>query len=186
MEYSKARELINTGDLISIRTAHSLMGRATHFFTGPYTHSGMAFWLAGRLWMTELNGGRNHLVPLSQLEGLEFDVHAHPDGLTVEALESAILQLLGRPVDYGYLAFVAIGLLEWLKVKLVVKWRNILVCSGYCAENWELAGWVNASRVISPTKLAGLVQFKFSVTVPAAPPLIPACSAGRAPLQRMR
>ncbi|MEJ7804298.1 MAG: hypothetical protein WKG03_00025 [Telluria sp.] len=175
MEYAQAREHINTGDLISVRTPLSMMNRVTQFFTGSYTHSGQALWMAGRLWVTELNGGRNHLIPLSQWEGLEFDVHAAPDGLTRWDMERAIMDNLGRKVDYGYLAFVAIGLVEWLKLNLVVKWSKILVCSGYSVKNWQDAGWTGAaSRVISPTKLAGMVHFKFSVKMPQAPQIIPA------------
>ena len=182
MEYAQAREHINTGDLISVRTAHSLINRLTQFFTGTYTHSGQALWMAGRLWVTELNGGRNHLIPLSQWEGVEFDVHAHPDGLTAKAMEAAILNNLGKKVDYGYSALIAIGLIEWLKLSLVVKWNKILVCSGYCVKNWQDAGWrEGASRIISPTKLAGMVRFKFSVTVPPSPRIL--LSSVRDPLQ---
>lgn len=178
MQYEEIRDQIETGDLISIRSAKSLLNRMTKFFTGPYTHSGQAIWMAGRLWVTELNGGRNHLIPLSQLRGTEFDVHARPPELTAEACEVAILENLGRKVNYGYAALVAIGLIEWLKLTLVVKWSKILVCSGYCIKNWQDAGWKGAaSRVVSPTKLAGMVRLKFAVTLPPPSPIIPAYSA---------
>jgi hypothetical protein len=178
MQYSEIRDLIETGDLISVRSGESLLNRATKFFTGPYIHCGLAIWLAGRLYMTELNGGRNHLIPLSQLEALDFDVYARPDGLTIEACEASILENLGRKVDYGYAALVAIGVIEWLKLTLVVKWSKILVCSGYCIKNWQDAGWKGAaSRVVSPTKLAGMVRLKFAVTLPTASRIIPAYSA---------
>lgn len=174
MLYSEIRDQIETGDLISICTVGNLLNRATKFFTGKYVHSGQAIWLAGRLYMTELNGGRNHLIPMSQLDGVEFDVHARPDELTAEACEVAILDNLGRKVEYGYPALLAIGLVEWLKLNLVVKWSKILVCSGYGVKNWQDAGWTGAaSRVISPTKLAGMVRFKFSVTTPKPEKIIP-------------
>jgi hypothetical protein len=173
MEYSQARGLIATGDLIAVRTASGLLGRATQFFTrGPYTHTGLALWLCGRLFMTEINGGRNHLVPLSQLNAVDFDVYAHPPELDPAALDAAIHEWLAARVDYGYLAFVAIGLLEWLRLKLTVPWRKILVCSGYCVANWESAGWhATCSRVVSPTKLAAQVRRKFTVQAsPLGPP----------------
>jgi len=177
MQYNEIRDQIETGDLISVRSGDSILNRATKFFTGPYIHSGQAFWIGGRLWVTELNGGRNHAIPLSQLDGLEFDVHARPDGITAEACELAILDNLGRKVEYGYPALLAIGLVEWLKLNVVVKWSKILVCSGYAVKNWQDAGWKGAaSRVISPTKLAGMVRFKFPVTVPPPGKIIPACS----------
>lgn len=164
MQYSEARNKIATGDLIAIRTAHGLLGRMTQFFTGPYTHAGLAIWLGGRLFMTELNSGRNHLVPLSQLRDVEFDVYAHPPELAEADLEAAILDWLSGKVEYGYVAFVAIGLLEWLRIKTFVHWRRIMVCSGYCVANWERAGWSEHSRVVSPTALTKLVRLKFPVT----------------------
>lgn len=178
MHYSEIRDQIETGDLISVRSGDSLLNRMTRFFTGPYIHSGLALWMGGRLWVTELNGGRNHLIPLSQLKRAEFDVHARPPELTAEACEAAILDNLGRKVTYGYAALLAIGIIEWLKLNLVVKWSKILVCSGYSIKNWQDAGWRGAaSRVVSPTKLAGMVRLKFSVTLPPPSPIIPAYSA---------
>lgn len=177
MDYADARGQISTGDLIAVRTVDGVLNKVTKFFTGRYVHCGQAIWIAGRLYMTELNEGRNHLVPMSQLDGMEFDVYAHPDGLTTEAMETAILDNLGRKVNYGYTALLAIGLVEWLKLNLVVKWSKILVCSGYSIKNWQDAGWKGAaSRIISPTKLAGMMQFKFAVTVPPPAKIIPACS----------
>lgn len=174
MHYSEIRDQIETGDLISVRSGDSIINNATRFFTGPYIHSGLALWMGGRLWVTELNGGRNHLIPLSQLKSAEFDVYARPDDVSMEACEAAILDNLGRKVTYGYPALLAIGLVEWLKLTLVVKWSKILVCSGYCIKNWQDAGWEGAaSRVVSPTKLAGMVRLKFAVTLPQAVPIIP-------------
>lgn len=164
MEYSKARSLIATGDLIAIRGKRGILASMTRYFTGPYTHTGLAIWLGGRLFMTELNSGRNHLVPLSQLSKGEFDVYAHPPELAEADLEAAIHEWLAGKVEYGYAAFVAIGLLEWLRIKMFVHWRRVMVCSGYCIANWERAGWPEHSRVMSPTALTKLVKLKFPVS----------------------
>jgi hypothetical protein len=155
MHYEEARSKIETGDLIEVRTIKGWMNWVTKLFTGPYVHCGQAIWLDGRL---------------SQLEGLDFDVYAPPDGLSVADMEASIMANLGSKVDYGYEALPFIGLVEKLKLKLVIHWRNILVCSGYCARNWVDAGWKDCpSFVISPTKLASLVRLKFAVTpAPAA------------------
>lgn len=161
MMYNDYAPQINTGDLISIPTAHSWLGKATQFFTRKkYTHSGLAMWLGGELFMAELNGGRNHLVPILQLK--DFDVHECPPGL--QDIDGAIRQWLSYPVPYGFIAFVAIGLLNWLQIKLFVKWRNILVCSGYCVAIYQTAGWTKrVSRVISPGHLADELVPKLTV-----------------------
>lgn len=164
MKYDDARELIEDGDLVSIRTAHGLFGRATQFFTGRvYTHNGIAVWLDGGLWMVEINGGRNHAVPMSQLIVDDFDVFRAPDGLDRAAIRKAALESIRVRVPYGYAATVAIGLLEFLGINKFVHWRKILVCSGYAVAIYEAAGWPEHSRIISPGKLSELLEYKLSV-----------------------
>lgn len=151
---------IETGDLIAVRTAHGIMGRLTQLVTSsPYTHVGVALWLGGELLMAELNGGRNHLVPMTQLT--DYDVYAQPADL--RDVVGAIHQWLRLPVNYGFLAFVAIGLLDWFRIKAFVHWRQILVCSGYCVAIWETAGWPEHSRIISPRELAAGLDLKMAV-----------------------
>lgn len=151
---------IETGDCIAVRTAHGILGRLTQIVTAsPYTHTGIAKWIDGDLFMSELNGGRNHLIPVSQLT--DYDVYAHPDDLV--GLEGAINAWLQHPVDYGYLAFAAIGLLNWFKIKAFVHWRKVMVCSGYCVAIYETAGWPERSRVISPRELTAQLTFKLAV-----------------------
>jgi hypothetical protein len=151
---------IETGDLIAVRTAHGIMGRLTQFVTrSPYTHVGIVIRLGSDLFMAELNGGRNHLVPLSQLT--DYDVYACPTGL--RDIDGAIRQWLRLPVDYGFLAFAAIGLLDWFRIKAFVHWRQILVCSGYCVAIYETAGWPEHSRIVSPRELAADLELKLAV-----------------------
>jgi hypothetical protein len=160
MDYSEYSGLIKTGDLIAIPTAHNILGKLTQFFTrNVYTHVGVALWIGGELFVAELNGGRNHLIPIIQLK--EFDVYFCPDGLT--DVEGAIRKWLSYPVDYGFIAFVAIGLLTWLKIKYFVHWRRILVCSGYCVAIYETAGWPEFSRVVSPGQLTDQLILNFKV-----------------------
>jgi hypothetical protein len=151
---------IETGDLIAVRTAHGILGRLTQIITrSPYTHAGIAVWLAGELFVAELNGGRNHLIPVCQLTN--YDVYAQPDGLG--NVGSAIRAWLRYPVNYGFLAFVAIGLLNWFRIKMFVHWRKVMVCSGYCVAIYESAGWPERSRVISPRELAAMLKLKLEV-----------------------
>lgn len=160
MLYEEARTQIATGDLIAVRDAHSWLGRLTQLITrSTYTHTGVAIWVGDRLYMAELNGGRNHLVPPSQLKN--FDVMACPAGLV--NIEEAILVSLTHPIDYGFAAFVMIGLLNLLHLKLFVHWRRIIVCSGYCVAVYESAGWPERSRTISPQELVDQLDLKLLI-----------------------
>lgn len=151
---------IDTGDLIAVRTAHSIMGRLTQFFTrSPYTHVGIAIRLADAIFVAELNGGRNHLVPLSQLA--DYDVYAQPPDLI--DIDGAIWYWLQRPINYGFVAFIVIGLLDWCRIQTFLHWRQILVCSGYCVAIYETAGWPEHSRIISPRELAACLALKLTV-----------------------
>lgn len=151
---------IKTGDMIAVRTAHNILGKMTQFFTDSiYTHTGIAIWINGQLFLAELNGGRNHLVPMCQLDN--YDVYAAPEGL--ENIEAAIFRYLEYQINYGFLAFIAIGFLNLMKIKMFVHWRNVMVCSGYCVAIYESAGWPEHTRVLSPGELASELVFKFGV-----------------------
>lgn len=160
MLYQEARKAIETGDTIAVRTSHGILGDLTKSITSSaYTHVGAAIWVAGRLYMAELNGGRNHLVPLSQLT--DFDVYARPAGISVEAAEEAILFWLTESIPYGFLTFVAIGFLNCFRIKMFVHWRKSMVCSGFVVAIYERAGWPERSRVISPQELVDQLVLRF-------------------------
>lgn len=162
LTYQEARSQIATGDLIAVRTPNGIMGKLTRFFTrSPYTHTGIAIWIEGGLYMGELNGGRNHLIPLSQLDHCDFDVYLPPANLT--NIADALFFWLRLQIEYGYLAFVAIGLLNYFNIKIFVHWRQLLVCSGWCVAIYEEAGWGEHSRIISPGELAAMLTIKLQV-----------------------
>lgn len=158
---------IATGDLILPRVAHNWIGRLTQFVTrSPYVHAGLARWIDGRLYIAELNGGRNHLTPISQLT--DYDVHEQPPGLV--KVDEAIDRWLDAPIDYSYVAFVAVGILDWFRLTTFVHWRRMLECAGWCVAAWESAGWPEHTRILSPADLARLVPLKLEVrqTQPAS------------------
>ncbi len=162
LTYQEARSQIATGDLIAVRSPHGIIGKLTQFFTrSPYTHTGIAIWIEGGLYMGELNGGRNHLIPLSQLDGSDFDVYSPPPGLS--NIADALFFWLRLQIDYAYVAFVAIGLLNWLRAKVFVHWRQMLVCSGWCVAVYEEAGWGEHSRIVSPGELAAMLTLKMQI-----------------------
>lgn len=165
MDYAQAREQIQSGDVIGVRDAHNILGRATQFFThDPHTHTGVAQWLGGRLFMADLNSGRNHLTALSQLN--HFDVYDPPAGLERPAIEVAAFDWLAKPISYGIAAFILIGLKCALHITAFIHWRKIVVCSGGTIEILERAAaimlaqgkqppaaWVEHNRMLSPGEL---------------------------------
>lgn len=166
MNYQEARSQIQTGDAILVRGRHGLLTPLTKFFTSRkqgYTHAGLAFWIGTELWMGEINGGRNHAVPLSQLQNESFDVYKRPAQISAAAADAAIYHALRFVVDYSVLALVVIGLKEWLKLNLVIHWRNFLVCSGWCIWAYQLCGWPDCSRIMSPQKFSEMLELRFRV-----------------------
>lgn len=156
MTYQEARAQIKTGDLIAVRDVHSVLGKMTRYFTrSPYTHTGIAVWLGDRLFMADLNSGRNHLTAISQLDN--FDVFEAPAGLRAHDIEIALFDWLAKPITYGYLAFLAIGLKCYLGMNIFIHWRKIIVCSGGSVQIYENAGWSEHSRMVSPGELTAMV-----------------------------
>jgi hypothetical protein len=161
MRYEEIRSSICDGDLVAVRETHGFLTPFTRFFTrSPITHVGVALWMDGGLWMAELNGGKNHLVPLSQLSETDFDVYASPVADQAR-IRAAVSEALRVKVSYGTAALLVIGLLDWLKIRVFLHARRVLVCSGYCVSIYEAAGWPEHSRVVSPRELASLLVQKF-------------------------
>lgn len=164
LDYKTARPLIQTGDTIAIKGRSGLFAFLTRFFTrSDYTHIGIAFWMGSVLWLFEINSGKNHAVPLSQLSHVDFDVFKRPEELLPIAVLHSVWDNLRSKVDYGFLAIPVIGLLDFLKIKLFVHWRRILVCSGIAVKVYEDAGWSHRSRVISPRALTEMLVMRLSV-----------------------
>lgn len=166
MDYATARELIEDGDGIMIRKKSGVLAALTRFFTGkPYTHSGIAVWQEGRLWMTELNSGHNHLVPLSQFASGDFDVYQCPV-LDRAAVNEEVMEAMDQIVPYGVLSFIVIGLCEKLGLSTATyrgALQRVYVCSGYVVLVWNRCGWAFNNRLVSPGKLASQLVLKLEV-----------------------
>lgn len=163
MNYQEARSSIFDGDIVEVLTAHGLFGYATKLFTGRYTHTAMALWLDGGLWMVELNGGRNHAIPMSQLEDVDFDVYDPPPGLVRSELREAALESIRVRQNYGYLAAVATGINEYFGLGLTIGWTQVLDCTGYIIKILEAKGWPRHSFITSPTLLSKELVLKLEV-----------------------
>lgn len=163
MLYEEVRHLIEDGDLIAVHEKKGILAALTRFFTrSPVTHTGTAFWMDDVLWMAELNGGRNHAIPLSQLSNTAFDVH-YPPVPDRAAIREAIFKNLRMKIPYGFIALLLIGFLSFFKINIFVHWRSVIVCSGFSVKIYEDAGLNEQSRQISPGNLAAKLYKKFSV-----------------------
>jgi hypothetical protein len=154
VDYQEARSQILDGDIIQVRTTHGLFGWLTKLFTGVYTHTAIAVWLDGGLWMVEINGGRNHAIPMSQLDNVDFDVFYPPYSLTRSLIREAILESIRVKTNYGYFATIATGINEFFGFNRFIHWRNQLDCTGYVVKILQKSGWSEHSYIVSPTKLS--------------------------------
>ena len=160
MKYDKARSNILDGDLIAVVDVPSLYARATRFFTrSPYSHVGVALWLDEGLWLVELNAGSNHAKPLSQIP--EFDVYNCP--VNRAAVRKAALESLRINVPYSWLTVVVSGALDFFHLPKPRNWDHGLVCSSYCIELYEAAGWPSESETLSPGDLCDLLTRALNV-----------------------
>lgn len=165
MKYRDARELIQTGDLLGFKRKSGLTATLTRFFTrSDYTHTGIALWIEDGLWLAEINlGHSNHLIPVSQVTDVDFDVFCSPV-TDSPRIRSSIVDSLRVRLDYSLRSAVTIGLINWLKLKFRPKVRNALDCSEYNLKIYISAGWDRELRMLSPKELVAMLTFKFSVT----------------------
>ena len=166
ISYKLARPMIEDGDLITTRRVHGLFGILTFLTTGKYTHTGTAVWIGRSLWMVEINGGRNHAIPLSQLEHEDFDVYYPPEGLDRRRIKREAIESIRVRVNYGFIATVVTGIVEFFNLPIVINWRNYLHCAGYSIRIYDQAGWDvtgTHSYITSPTKLASMLRLKFRI-----------------------
>jgi hypothetical protein len=163
MRFADALPLIEEGDLIAVHGTGPTACIERIVCRSPVTHTGIATFMDGEWWMSELNGGHNHPVALAQLEGSDFDVHDPPLGLDRLAIRASVRASLRVKVLYSPAAFVLIGILDLLRLNLFVHWRRELVCSGYTTRDYENAGWPERSRIASPRALAASLPLKLQV-----------------------
>lgn len=170
LTYLQARDLIEDGDVVEVRETHGFLTPFTRFFTrSDYTHTGMAFWMDGMLLMVELNSGKNHMIPLSQLSETDFDVYYRPTELDPVRVRASIMEFLRVKIPYGAPALLAIGFLDFFRIKAFIHWRKILVCSGAIVAILEGAGWPECTRILSPDDLAKMLTMKLSVRKSTTP-----------------
>lgn len=158
MKYADIREQIRDGDLIAIRSKHGGLPALTRYFTrSPYTHTAVAIWLDGGLWVAEMNAGGNVLVPLSRYQDSDFDVFLCPD--SPEAVRILTLEFLRDQIDYDFIDLLRIAAYNVLRLKLPTDTGG-LVCSAGSARIYVLAGWkpVGMPSIPAPSDLVAALN----------------------------
>lgn len=143
MDYATARSQIRSGDVIGVMSRKGPLAWATRAvmrLSGgkPYTHVGVALWQAGRLYLVELNGGGNHLVPLSQISP-PFDVARPLAGVTDDDVAGAVDAELEHHVSYGVWSLALIGVRRLFGQAPRAPFG--LVCSSFAAGILRRLGW---------------------------------------------
>lgn len=162
MQYNEVRHLIEDGDLIAVLDNKTWLNRITQFFTrDDETHTGVALWVGDRLFMADINSGRNALRAVSHVSN--FDVYAPPPGLLRSDIRESAFKWLCVRREYGILAFIVIGFRSFFKIREKMKWIHAVVCSGGSVEIYAGAGWSEKDTLLSPGELAKKLPLRFEV-----------------------
>lgn len=144
MKYAQARNRINPGDLVAIRKRGTVLAEATRFVCkSPYTHTAVAVWVGcggvRRLMVAEAKASGSFLSPLSQYQGVDFDVFPCP--VSHLDAERSLWRLLSAPNHYDGedLAYIAANRLFGLPLPPADDARKI--CSSLSAAIYLDVGW---------------------------------------------
>lgn len=143
MKYADLRPQVLDGDLIAVRNPVSLLGKMTVLVTrSPYTHTAVALWLDGGLWIAEMDGVGDVLVPLSQYADAPFDVYRCPVDRAL--VRKAVLSQLRGKIGYGWAECLYIGLHKLFRVSIPPTGGAVEICSTLSAAAYRAAGWLAA------------------------------------------
>lgn len=148
MTYEGILDAIGDGDLIAVRSTHGGFPALVRGITGsPYTHCAVALWIAGGLWVSEMDGAKNVLVPLSQYDVTPFDVFSCPcDRVRVK---DVIAKRLRGKVGYDWGDIIRIAAYFWFDIPLPSRDRGGQQCASYAASAYLMAGWTPARQLPS-------------------------------------
>lgn len=154
LTYQHARDEIQTGDLIALRGTRGLFAWLIRIITGsPYTHTGIAIWINGRLLVVETRQGPASLVPVSHYAHDDFDVFRAPLDCKQLALGSreVILNSIGALRAYAWGDIVRVALHELIGVPLPKPAADRLICSSLSEYIYRRLGWQPENLPSIPT-----------------------------------
>jgi len=146
--YEDLRRLVLDGDLIAVRSKHSGWPGLIRWATrSQYTHCAIALWLDEGLWVAEMDGAKNVLIPLSQYQLTPFDVFSCP--VDRKQVRDDILVTLRGKISYDWLDIWRLAINILFGVPLPTVDDSKLVCSSWAAYIWLRCGWKPAGRLPS-------------------------------------
>lgn len=156
IDYQATRDTIETGDVIFIQ-GHSIYSKITKglqyiegFDTYSTTHSGIAVWLSGRLFLAEMDGKYNVLRPMSVYS--KDILYIHKPKTKSRPVEELFTILVDTTYHYDIKDFLSIAIHKLFGFYLKDD-KNAIVCSEYCAKWLELCGYKFNTTLMSPSKL---------------------------------
>lgn len=147
MKYEDVRNDIKHGDIVSVY--HSgifaalirLVQRIAGFGDlAGVTHTGVAWWLQGRLYCVEMNGINNVLRPMSHYKSFKMLIHECP--CTRPAMASLFAKETENPYIYSWSDIFRIGVRLIFKSGRGYGEKNEAVCSTFVSSWLKNAGWV--------------------------------------------
>lgn len=146
--YEDLRRLVLDGDLVAVRPAHGGWARLVQWATrSPYEHCAIALWLDEGLWVAEMDGAKNVLVPLSQYAQTPFDVFPCPVDRSL-VRDDVLVTLRGR-IRYDWQDIWRLALNKLFGVPLPTVDDANMICSSWAAYIWLRCGWKPAGRLPS-------------------------------------
>lgn len=146
MKYEEFRAQVKTGDTIAVyKFPHSdLLGWVIKFLTGDSRiHTAIAFIQEERVFLAEMDGKKNVIVPLSQYDDAKMELYAPPVEANHHEFRSAMWDMLGERKDYNW------GDIFWMGVCLILhtmRWMpktkgEAMICTEFNEQVYRKLGW---------------------------------------------
>jgi hypothetical protein len=139
LRYEEAAPLVRDGDCIAVRSRRGPLAWLTRIFSRkPWTHTGTAVVVEGRVLVAEINIGRNHLVPLSHFADTAFDVFDCPARIDRLRFREVLLSQLDMKENYEP-ADLWRRLWAWITGQPAPLDKGGRICSAYTMRGYLLA-----------------------------------------------
>lgn len=148
MDYSAIRDQINNGDVVLVKYRRGFW-RLVRWVIGEHTHSGLAVWLDNGLYISEMSPCGNHVIPLSQIFDVEFDVFNCPVAVDSSAVRKVVAGSLRRHSGYSFVNLFLAGVNELFGFGFK-RDGSRKICSEQTADELIALGW-EYSGVTLPT-----------------------------------
>ena len=147
MKYLEFKENVKTGDTVAVyRFPHSdLLGLIVKMVTGDSrVHTAFAFTQEDNVFLAEMDGKKNVIVPLSQYSNAKLEVYSPPVQATHHEFRSAMWELLGERRDYSWSDIFWLGFsIVFRTMRWAPKVENVgsMTCTEFNEHIYRKLGW---------------------------------------------